>query len=336
MKGMLRLAVCVSLAAAPPTVTAALNSQPGATTLGDFLNLGAGARAFGMGEAFVAVADDATSLYWNPAALTRIKNHDVAAMHAPHYAGSYFDYGAYGKNLGDWGAYGLGLQYFSAGAITQTENGQNVGTVHPYDMAVSAGYAHEFEHVGLDILDGFALGLSLKYIRAALLTTASAKALDWGVLSAPYLDGKLRLAASMSNIGSRIKFDQEAESLPIMTRLGGAYAIDKNWVVSADVNIARRSASYGSIGTEFAYPVAGAWRMAMRGGFNSQTAGNGDGASGLALGIGLGNGRLVFDYGLAPLATLGFSHRVSLGFKWGDVPRREFERNNRARRSLRI
>ena len=31
--------------------------------------LGAGARANGMGDAFVAVADDATAIFWNPAGL---------------------------------------------------------------------------------------------------------------------------------------------------------------------------------------------------------------------------------------------------------------------------
>ena len=35
----------------------------------NFLGLGAGARANGMGDAFVAVADDATAIFWNPAGL---------------------------------------------------------------------------------------------------------------------------------------------------------------------------------------------------------------------------------------------------------------------------
>ena len=37
-----------------------------------FLKIGTGARAVGMGEAFVAVADDASAIWWNPAGVARI------------------------------------------------------------------------------------------------------------------------------------------------------------------------------------------------------------------------------------------------------------------------
>ena len=39
------------------------------TTAAQFLKIGVGARAIGMGGAFVAVADDATAIYWNPAGI---------------------------------------------------------------------------------------------------------------------------------------------------------------------------------------------------------------------------------------------------------------------------
>ncbi len=40
----------------------------------------AGPRSMGMGGAFVAVTDDATAVYWNPAAITQIKGVDVNAF----------------------------------------------------------------------------------------------------------------------------------------------------------------------------------------------------------------------------------------------------------------
>ncbi len=41
-----------------------------ATTSAQFLKIGVGARAASLGESFVAIADDASSLYWNPAGIT--------------------------------------------------------------------------------------------------------------------------------------------------------------------------------------------------------------------------------------------------------------------------
>lgn len=54
---------------------------------GDFLALGAGARALGLGSAYVAVADDATAGYWNPAGLSTLESRQAHLMHAERFAG---------------------------------------------------------------------------------------------------------------------------------------------------------------------------------------------------------------------------------------------------------
>ena len=54
----------------------------------EFLNIGVGGRALGMGNVQVSFADDATAGYWNPAGLLRVKNkYNVALMHAELFAG---------------------------------------------------------------------------------------------------------------------------------------------------------------------------------------------------------------------------------------------------------
>ncbi len=71
-----------------PAVAAAvallLAAPAGATDkyAGEFLRVGAGARALGMGGAFLSVADDATAGYWNPAGLNYLKKKSVVYMHA--------------------------------------------------------------------------------------------------------------------------------------------------------------------------------------------------------------------------------------------------------------
>ena len=54
---------------------------------GDFLSVGAGARALGMGSAHAAITNDVTSAYWNPAGLTDVESLDIAYMHSERFAG---------------------------------------------------------------------------------------------------------------------------------------------------------------------------------------------------------------------------------------------------------
>lgn len=52
---------------------------------GEFLKLQLGARAIGMGAAFVAVSDDATAPYWNPAGMVYLPYREVQAMHSERF-----------------------------------------------------------------------------------------------------------------------------------------------------------------------------------------------------------------------------------------------------------
>lgn len=49
---------------------------------GDFMVIGTGVRAAGMGGAFAAIADDASTIYWNPAGLSQIRKIEVGLMRA--------------------------------------------------------------------------------------------------------------------------------------------------------------------------------------------------------------------------------------------------------------
>jgi hypothetical protein len=53
----------------------------------EFLKIGVGARALGMGGAFVSLADDASAAYWNPAGLVQLRSREAMGMHASQFGG---------------------------------------------------------------------------------------------------------------------------------------------------------------------------------------------------------------------------------------------------------
>jgi len=62
---------------------------------GEFMSLGVGGRAIGMGGAFTAVANDVTAGYYNPAGLANLNYPQITLMHAEQFGALVnYDYGA--------------------------------------------------------------------------------------------------------------------------------------------------------------------------------------------------------------------------------------------------
>jgi len=287
------------------------NKDAKGTTAANFLKLGVGARADAMGGAYAAVADDATALYWNPSAMTQIHERSASAtlMHAPYVASTFYDYVGFAKNFNGTDAWGTSLQYFSAGTITETDsNGFDQGSFTPYDLALSGGYAHRFQK--------FSLGMSAKYIRSQILTSAQTAAVDFGILSVPLLHDHLRLAGVVTNLGGKMKFDQESDRLPMAYRLGSAYQFTKQWVGSLDVAMPIDNKPYMALGTEYLWPVSRSWNFAGRAGLNSQSMSDLNGLSGASFGFGMDFESIAVDYALQPLGDLGLTHRLSVSFRF--------------------
>lgn len=299
----------VVLAVLSPAVAAAAEFTRSArgTTTAQFLKLGAGARGLALGEAYSAAADDATALYWNPAAMTQVEKRSVTVMRAEYLDSIAYNYGAFAQNLGEAGAFGLGVQHLTAGAIAETDQaGVQTGTFRPTDLALSAGYALE--------TGGFGLGLAAKLIRTKIASTGRSAAVDLGLLSPRLLDERLRVSAVVQNAGSRIKLDSESGELPLTMRLGAAFRGTERWLLTAEAVAPRDNGPHAAVGAEYRLAVGDKATLAGRLGFNSRTVADVDGVTGVSTGIGVAFQRSSLDYAFVPFGSVGHAHRLSLTF----------------------
>jgi hypothetical protein len=205
-----------------------------------FLLISPGARAAGMGEAFVALADDATAVYWNPAGLAFQTGHEITFMHCkwlPALLGAgadmYYEFLAYRQYVpGLHGTLGGNITFFNMGEMNQTgESGPEIiGTFQSWDLNVTLSYATKLN-------ENLGLGVSARYIRSNLAPVGAGEekgtgignafAVDVGVLwKMPFIRG-LSFGANLSNMGPKITYIDAAQADPLPTnlKLGFAYRL---------------------------------------------------------------------------------------------------------------
>ena len=104
---------------------------------GEFLTKGAGARAYGMGGAFVAAANDATAAYWNPAGLALIDDIEITTMHSAQSDLQSYDFLNIAFNTQSAGSYALSYLRLGVGDIqvTNADSPTVVGTTQYSDQA---------------------------------------------------------------------------------------------------------------------------------------------------------------------------------------------------------
>ena len=287
------------------------------TTTAQFLSLGVGARAIGLGEAYSTIADDANAIYWNPAALAQINGKSLTFMHALYLESISFDFAGYGQRMGNH-AIGVGMQYLSAGKLPETDMaGTETGSVSPNDMAASIGYAYRFGE------DGLAIGGVGKFIRSQVVTSAQTFAGDIGIHSLQLFGSKFRAAAVASNIGGKLKFDQDSENLPLLIKAGASCGITQSWDLAFEEGFPKDDRPYTALGTEYRFPITEGTRLATRVGLNTRTLGEVGGLTGLSLGLGFSFSTLSFDYAFVPIGDLGLTHRLSMTISFGNHKSRE-------------
>lgn len=271
------------------------------TRSGEFLRLGAGARAEAMGQAFCAISDDGSAIYWNPAGLSRVREQTLLLMHAPYIESSFFDFGSYSLPIGRRTTLGLGVQYHSEGSLVKRDlSGTEVGSFTPTDTAFSLGGAAD--------LSVLSVGGTVKLINSKLADSASTVSFDAGLLSPWYFD-KLSLGVSASNIGGKLKYELKEEKLPTSFRLGLAIKPFNNFLFSADYSLPSSQDSFFSAGSEYVMKFRSSTSISFRVGYSGRS--DVSGVSTITGGMGFRYRKLSLDYALAPMGDLGLTHRIS-------------------------
>jgi hypothetical protein len=281
-----------------------------------FLNLGFGARALGMGEAYTAVADDVSSVYYNPAGLAEGGGErEVSFSHAWHLQDTAVSQAAYMRR-----PWAFSVTYFSAGDLEGRDSlGNATGDFTARDLAAQVSRGVK--------LGPLAAGASAKVISQRIKSSgATSFAADLGLLYRP-AGRRWSLGAALTNLGTRVKFEEESFPLPLKFKAGGAAELAGGKLLLAlDAEFPNDAPAALRTGAE--YRVAEG--MALRLGYRTYTRAQRDaalaegygGVSGFSsmygffAGVGFAYSAFKLDYALLPYGDLGSAHRFSLGMKF--------------------
>ncbi|HID93098.1 MAG TPA: PorV/PorQ family protein [bacterium (Candidatus Stahlbacteria)] len=291
-----------------PCILYAQYERPGSTS-GQFLKIGVSARAIGMGEAFTAVANDASSIFYNPAGLARIEVRDILLTHTKWFASINYDFAGIAHKLPRAGAVAIffGTLYTDAMEVRTPLRPEGTGELfYATDYVAGISYARF-------LTDRAALGLNFKYIRLNLMDYAvDTWAADLGTF---FQTGwrSARFGMRMANFGPHIKFITEPYSLPISFTLGVAMEIIEGGPHTLTLGVMgikpTDAAERASVGVEYWFQDM----FALRGGYKI-----GYDAESWSFGVGfktrMGKATAKIDYAYSEFGFLTQAHRISMGF----------------------
>ncbi len=208
-----------------------------------FLKTGAGARALGMGSAFVGVANDASAPYWNPAGLIRTQGKVFLASHQSLSLDRRQDHVSFVLNLRRELGFGFTWMHAGVGDIAgRRADGQPTGAIEDaaniYYISVGRALGHRLS-----------IGLTMKVIdhkiKVPFRGTSTGKGNAFELGFQYHLGAKTVLAGVWSNLNSKLSWrvergaDQTSsteDKLPLIRVLGASHRPLANLLLAADLN----------------------------------------------------------------------------------------------------
>ena len=220
------------------------------TTAAQFLKISAGSRGLAMGNANVAIANDLSSGFWNPAGLAHLKGIQVYFENNGWLAGTDYNFVSFGFEWPRVGVFSLSLTMLTTpdDLVRTVENPSGTGEkFNSQDMSIGLS-------IGKKLTDDLSLGATIKNIRQRIWhSTGQTVGVDIGVqYNTPIRN--LILGASIANFGNDIsltgrdmnlsvdpdptnqgniefvnaQYETDAFPLPLLFRVGpGGYLVKK-------------------------------------------------------------------------------------------------------------
>jgi len=297
-----------------------LGDQRAGISTAQFLKIGVGGRASAMGESFIAISDDASALYWNPAGIAQFSKNQLIISHNVWVADINNDFIGVVYHLDDDNSFGASLTAVTMDDMPVTTEFAPFGTGEYFgytDIAVSITYARK-------MTKQFSFGGSVKYIEETLdKLKMRGFMIDLGTYYRTGL-GSTRFAVTVSNFGSELAPDgqvtlvgnREADEWqsfapPTVFRIGFAFepyeSEEHRITTSIQLNHPNDNSENVALGAEYAWQKM----FFLRGGYKFNVDEQ-NFSFGLGIQVPISIAEFSFDYAYTNFEKLGSAHRFSI------------------------
>jgi long-subunit fatty acid transport protein len=317
---ILLLFILITLSDSVAQLFPVLGGQRAGISTAQFLKIGVGGRAAALGESFVAISDDASALYWNPAGLAQFKTNELIFSHNIWLVDINHDFLGAVYHLDSDNTFGISLTSLSMDKMPVTTefapfgNGEYFGFS---DIALSVSYARK-------MTEQFSFGGTIKYIEETLdKLKMRGVMLDIGTYYRTGL-GSTRFAVTVSNFGAELAPDGEVVLVgkrknsewqsfapPTIFRIGFAfepYQVEEHSVTtSIQLNHPNDNSENVSLGVEYSWKRM----LFLRGGYKINVDEQ-DYSFGAGVNVPINIAQFTLDYAFANFERLGSAHRFSI------------------------
>jgi hypothetical protein len=285
------------------------------TEAASFLDIPVGAGPAALGSAYTALATNAFAPVWNPAGLAQAPGTTFAGQHLSYLESIHYEYLGLSHTLREGTGLGLSAQYLGSGDIDRRNNGGDA------EGSFSSHYAAYSIAFGQRLTERLSIGLTERVIDAKIAEFgAQAYATDAALL---YTEPRrFSIGAVVANMGTRLKFIDSSDPLPLAVRLGGALRLTSAVLVAAEGVYRKEGPAGGHFGAEW-QPIE---LIALRTGYRTEATKELSALAGFSTGLGIRVFGTEFDYAWLPSGPLGNAHYFSVAMK--------FRQGSEARRNL--